>query len=136
MFIKVSYTFLDSNSICHKCFAPVLTVGGGGGIQEKRKRNQHHNFGIKEPDISYLDATNEISLTMFSDFFPFPVNLAPLKFFFSLEPLSCFFLLPSFPFFSLSLSFFPFPFPFFWRPFRNPGGPRPPKPPKIRPYLN
>ena len=103
----VSYTFLDPNSICHKCFAPVL--GGGvilgaiftsflylsrryitsfflqgqlcGVIQEKRKRNQHHHFEIKEPDISYLDATNEISLTMFSDFSPFPVNLAPLTFF-------------------------------------------------------
>ena len=29
MFIKVSYTILDSNSICRKCFAPVLTGGGG-----------------------------------------------------------------------------------------------------------
>ena len=31
MFIKVSYTFLDSNSICHKCFCPGPHGGGGGG---------------------------------------------------------------------------------------------------------
>ena len=52
-----------------------------GGMLEKRKRNQHHNFGIKEHDISYFGATNEIGLTMFTDVFPFPFNLAPLKFF-------------------------------------------------------
>ena len=96
---------------------------------------------------------------MFSDFSPFPVNLAPLKFFlwnpclhmklhgaplvlliyfFLFFFLSFFVLVPSFfpfSFFSLLflffslLSFFPFPFSFFfWRPFRNPGGPRPSKP--------
>ena len=150
MFIKISYTFLDSNSIYHKCFASALMGEGEGsigapyfsicqddilracftkrallprrgGIQEKRKRNQHHNTGIKEHDISYLDATNEISLTMFSDISPFPANLAPLKCFFLWNPYLRFklhgallFMLIYFPLFFFLSFFFLVPLSFFF----------------------
>ena len=38
-----------------------------GGIQEKRKKRnktKHHNYAIKEHNISYLDNKNEVTLTM------------------------------------------------------------------------
>ena len=84
---------------------------------------------IWRPTFSFLDPllaletawrpSRHIDLTFFLSFYSF---LLPSS---SLFP----FLFPSFPLFS-PLSFFPFPFFLsFWRPFGDPGGPRPPKPP-------
>ena len=107
--VDFSLKSFHSNSICHMCSAPARGGVMGrhiyffshfqdditssfsykaallrcGGIQETRKKN--HNPRIKEHDIFYLDTKNEISLTMFIDFFSFRSQFGPLKFF-SLEP--------------------------------------------------
>ena len=150
--------FLFVKTIYYELFSPTrAALPRRGVIQEKRQRNQHNNFGIKEHDISYLDATNEISLTMFSNF-SLSLSIWRPWSFFSLEPLltletawrpsrhvdslsfipflSCPLFLSLFSFFSsffFSLSLF-LSFPLFLFSFGNPfvtsGGPGPQSPPR------
>ena len=107
-------------------FSTREALPGCGGIQEKRKRCQHHYYGIMEHNISYLDAKIEISCSLippppFSPliwrpwrFLPWTSCLrlklhgAPLVILIYLSHFLFSFLSPLSPFFSflLSLSFF------------------------------
>ena len=165
--MKVSYTFLHSNSICHKCSARpssgerrmigapnllffickddithFIFYKGDTAVawwntwetlktnkQTNKQKQKHHNFGIKKHEISYLDAKNEITLTMVKYFFPFHRRFgASLVMLIYLSN----FLFPSFfpfnflfLFFSFSLSFPIFFLSFFCVPLVTLGGPSP-----------
>ena len=58
------YFFFNLSRRYHEHFSPITSrtaLPRRSGIQEKRKRNLHHNYGIKEHDISYFGAKREIS---------------------------------------------------------------------------